>query len=353
LYFLIWVKIGLRRSLPQDTNVPSEPEPISVIIAAKNEAHNLPGLLTSLAQLESIDADYEVIIVNDHSTDDSLKILRNWEGQFGIKVIDWQDSIPGYIGKKAALQKGIEAAQYDVLAFTDADCQLSPTWLLGITRVMRPDLDYILGYSTIYRYVGDTDLRLINFERSIYYALAAAGLGWKKPITASACNMIYRKSLFNKAGGFEGISNIASGDDDLLLIKMMPYIRKAVYNPAPLMQVDCYEGKNLLKLYHKNIRRASKFRYHPPYIKTLSVFIFVYFAAFYVALIRLFTGSGDILLLSMVFAKFFTELYLSQSHLAMAHKTHIGILYFPQIFVFPLQFIYYAIRGSLGKYRWK
>lgn len=333
--------------------MPSEPEPISVIIAAKNEAHNLPGLLTSLAQLESVEVDYEVIIVNDHSTDDSLKILRNWEGQFGIKVIDWQDSIPGYIGKKAALQKGIEAAKYDVLAFTDADCQLSPTWLLGITRVMRPDLDYILGYSTIYRHVGDTDLRLINFERSIYYALGAAGLGWKKPITASACNMIYRKSLFNKAGGFEGISNIASGDDDLLLIKMMPFIRKAVYNPAPLMQVDCYEGKNLFKLYHKNIRRASKFRHHPPYVKALSAFVFVYFAIFYVALIRMFTGGGDAVLLIAVFAKFLTELHLSQTHLAMAHKTHIGILYFPQIFIFPLQFIYYAIRGSLGKYRWK
>ena len=324
-----------------------------MIVAARNEAHNLPGLLTSIAQLESIDADYEVIIVNDHSTDESLKILRNWEGQFGIRVIDFQDEIPGYVGKKAALQKGIEAAQYDVLAFTDADCQVSPTWLIGISHVLRPDLDYILGYGTIYRGVGDTDLRLVNFERSIYYALAAAGLGWKKPITSSACNHIYRKSLFEKAGGFEGISHIASGDDDLLLMKMMPYIRKAIYNPAPQMQVDCYEGKNIVKAYYKNIRRASKFRYHPPYVKALSAFIFVYFALFYVALIRLFTGSGDILLLCMIMAKFLTELHLSQTHLAMAHKTHIGILYFPQIFVFPLQFIYYAIRGTLGKYRWK
>jgi glycosyltransferase involved in cell wall biosynthesis len=347
------VEIGLRRSLHKNDNLPSEPEPISVIVAARNEAHNLPGLLTSIAQLESIDADYEVIIVNDHSTDESLKILRNWEGQFGIRVIDFQDEIPGYVGKKAALQKGIEAAQYDVLAFTDADCQVSPTWLIGISHVLRPDLDYILGYGTIYRGVGDTDLRLVNFERSIYYALAAAGLGWKKPITSSACNHIYRKSLFEKAGGFEGISHIASGDDDLLLMKMMPYIRKAIYNPAPQMQVDCYEGKNIVKAYYKNIRRASKFRYHPPYVKALSAFIFVYFALFYVALIRLFTGSGDILLLCMIMAKFLTELHLSQTHLAMAHKTHIGILYFPQIFVFPLQFIYYAIRGTLGKYRWK
>jgi poly-beta-1,6-N-acetyl-D-glucosamine synthase len=310
-------------------------------------------LLTSLAQLESIDAEYEIIIVNDHSSDDSLEILRNWEGKFGIKVIDFQDSINGYIGKKAALQKGIEAAKYDILAFTDADCQVPATWLREIARVMEPDLDYILGFSTVYRYAGDTDLKLNNFERSIYYVLAAAGLGWKIPITSTALNMVYRKSLFEKAGGFEGISHIASGDDDLLLIKMMPYIRKAIYNPAVAMQVDCFEGKDLGKLYQKNIRRASKFRHHPPHIKAISAFIFVYFALFYIALLRLFLGAGDILLLSMIMLKFMLELYVSQSHLALVKKTHIGILYFPQIFVFPLQFMFYAIRGSLGKYRWK
>lgn len=347
------MELGLRRSLPSQAHLPAKAEPISVIIAAKNEAHNLPRLLTSLAQLEGIDADYEIIIVNDHSTDDSLAVLRNWEGQFGIKVIDFQDSIAGYIGKKAALQKGIERAQYDVLAFTDADGQVPTTWLREIARVMEPDLDYILGFSTIYRYAGDTDLTLNNFERSIYYILAAAGLGWKKAITSSALNMVYRKSLFEKAGGFEGISHIASGDDDLLLIKMMPFIRKAIYNPSPQMQVDCYEGKNLGKLYQKNIRRASKFRYYPSYIKVLSAFVFIYFAVFYVALVRLLAGAGDLLLLSVIMLKFGFELYISQTHLALVRKTHIGILYFPQIFVFPLKYIFFAIRGSLGKYRWK
>jgi len=353
LALLIWIELGLRRSLPSKAQIPADPEPMSVIIAAKNEAHNLPALLTSLAQLEPIDEDFEIIIVNDHSTDESLDILRNWEGQFGIRVIDFQDKIEDYVGKKAAIQKGIEAAKHDILVFTDADCQVPPGWLREISRVMLPDLDYILGYTTIYRSAGDADLSLNNFERSIYYALGAAGIGWKKPITSVACNMVYRKSLFEMSGGFEGISHIPSGDDDLLLIKMMPHIRKAIYNPSPAMQVDCFEGKDLKKRYNKNIRRASKFKHHPPHVKALSAFTFIYFAVFYAALIRLFAGAGDILLLSMIMSKFLLELHLSQSHLAMVKKTHIGILYFPQIFVFPLQFIFYAIRGTLGKYQWK
>ncbi len=353
LAFLVWVQIGLKRSLPPKALLPVETEAISVIIAAKNEAQNLPALLTSLAQLEPIDAEYEIIIVNDHSTDDSLEILESWKGQFGIEVIDFQDEIEGYVGKKAAIQKGIEAAKHDILAFTDADCRVPPGWLREISRVAEPDLDYILGYTTVYRNVGDTGLTLNNFERSIYYALAAAGLGWNRPITSVACNMVYRKSLFEMSGGFEGISHIHSGDDDLLLIKMMPHIRKAIYNPSPAMQVDCYEGKDLAKRYHKNIRRASKFKHHPPHVKALSAFVFAYFVVFYIALFRLFAGAGDILLLGMIMLKFLTELHLSQSHLTLVRKTHIGILYFPQIFVFPLQFIFYAIRGTLGKYRWK
>lgn len=344
---------GLKRALPKPGKGSHEPEPISIIIAARNEAQNLPRLLTSLAQLHPYSAAYEVIIVNDHSTDESMEILSNWEGQFEIRVIDFQEELSGLVGKKAALQKGIDAASYDILAFTDADCIIPPTWLEEISRVMELDTDYLLGYSTILADETESSLTLVNFERSIYYVLAAAGISRRKPITASACNMIYRKSLFHNAGGFQGIGHLASGDDDLMLIKMMPSIRKAIYNPAPAMQITCIEGNSIAKQYNKNIRRASKFRYHPAYLKALSFFVFLYFCLFYAALILLVAGRGDFLLLGVVALKSMVELSISQRHLVMVHKTHLGILYFAQIIIFPLQFIFYAIRGSLGKYQWK
>ncbi|HQQ67800.1 MAG TPA: glycosyltransferase [Candidatus Cloacimonadota bacterium] len=353
LGFLAKVYTGLKHSVPTQGLIHNKPEPISVIIAAKNEARNLPALLSSISQLESPEADYEIIIVSDHSSDDTPQVIANWIGQFGIRFIDFQDEIPGLTGKKAALQKGIEAARYDVLAFTDADCQIPPNWLLEISQKMTPEVDYMLGYSTIYHTLGDSDLKLVNFERSIYYTLAAAGLAWRKPITASACNMVYRKSLFERAGGFSGIGHILSGDDDLLLIKMMQFIKKAIYNPSPDMQISCYEDRDIARRYHKNIRRASKFRYHPPYLKQLSAAIFLYFILFYAALILLLFTPMNYLLLTAIVLKSAAELSLSQSHLALAGKTHLGILYFPQILIFPLQFIFYAVRGSLGKYRWK
>lgn len=334
-------------------SIKPEPEGISIIIAAKNEEDNLVRLLTSIAQFEIPDMPYEVIIVNDHSEDGSMRILEQWEGQYGIKVIDFQDELEGYVGKKAALQKGIEAAKYDILAFSDADCKLPVGWLNEIGRNMDKETDYLLGYSTIYRFDADEDMRLVNFERSVYYILAAAGLAYRKPITASACNMVYRKSLFEKAGGFEGISHLRSGDDDLLLMKMMPFARKVAYNPAKEMQVDCVQGKSIGRAYHRNIRRASKFQYFPSYLQALSAYIFLYFVLSYVAYVRLALGKGDILLLSVVVIKSAMELALCQWHLSLVKKTHLGILYFAQVIVFPLQFVFYAVRGTLGGYRWK
>ena len=322
-------------------------------MAARNEAARLPALLSSIAQLESPAVDYEIIIVSDHSTDETREVIANWDGQFGIRFIDFQDDIPGLTGKKAALQKGIDSAKYDILAFTDADCQIPPNWLIEISRSMDSEVDYMLGYSTILRSVGDSDLKLVNFERSIYYALAASGLAHQKAITASACNQMYRKRLFERSGGFEGIGHIPSGDDDLLLIKMMPHIKKAVYNPSIEMQITSYEDSDLKRQHQKNIRRASKYHYYPTYLKALAISVFLYFILFYAALIIMCCTKPNYLLIPTIIIKSAAELFISQSHLLLVNKTHLGILYFPQILIFPLQFIYYALRGSFGKYRWK
>lgn len=324
---------------------------ISVIIPARDEAHNLPRLLNSLADI--VYPEYEVIIVNDHSTDASLELLKPWDGRHKIKVIDFQDTLPGLIGKKAALQKGIDAAQYEILTFTDADCAIPSTWLDEINRRMDPQTDYLLGYSTIKRFEGDRELRLQNFERSVYYALAAAGLYYRLPITSSACNMAYRKSVFIKAGGFEGIGHLRSGDDDLLLMKMMPFIRKAVYNPSPRMQITSIAGNDPLARHHTNVRRASKFRHYPLYLKALALYAFSYYLAFYLALIGLFWLKGGACLWYALVIKTSAELCLVLLHLRKIGKLQLGALYPLQLLLFPAQFVFYAVRGTIGGYRWK
>ena len=323
--------------------------PISIIIAARNEAANLPRLLKSLKELDYPKELFEIILVSDHSTDETIQVLAQYKDIEQLRFLDFTTELTGLIGKKAAIQYGIMHAKYDILAFTDADCEVPSTWLKAISSRFSEDTDYLLSYSVMRRKAGSSLMRLKNFERSVYYALAAAGLFYRRPITSSACNMAYRKSLFEKSGAFEGIGHLKSGDDDLLLMKMMPNIRKASFCADPNAQVTSYDGTDRSQHHQTNIRRASKFRYFPLWLKALAAFIFVYFISFY---LMIFTHYKELPYL-WILLKTALELILSTLILAKAKRLYLLVLYPIQILIFPLQFVYYAIRGSLGKYRWK
>lgn len=326
---------------------------ISIIVAAKNEEHNLSRLLASFDKLQYPKDAFEIIIVNDHSQDGSLEILSNHHPSYPFRYIDWQGEAEGVLGKKAAILQGIKAARYEVLAFTDADCEVPPTWLDAWAKAFDKDVDYVLGHSLLLKDEQDSYLRLKNFENGVYYSLAALGMRIRRPITSSACNMAYRKSSFLKAKGFDGIGHLASGDDDLLLMKMMPFIRKAIYLPSKEIRVTSYEGRDLIKRHHTNIRRASKLKYFPFWLQSMGLGVFIYFILFIVSLILLFTQPASALLYLAIALKTGAELGLCISHSLVIKLPWLGALYPIAIIAFPIQFIFYALRGSLGKYRWK
>jgi len=337
---LVWQKIPRNKEL----------QGISVIVAARNEERNLPRLIPSLLQLDY--QNFEVIIVNDHSTDASLQVLKQYQDG-RLQVIDFQHQLPGLTGKKAALQMGINAARFDILAFTDADCVVPSSWLREINASFDSETDYLLGYSILKPHEGSSENRLQNFERGIYYALAGAGLFWRAPVTSSACNMAYRKSLFVRSGGFEGIGHLLSGDDDLLLMKMMPRIRKGLFNPSPALQVLSIIGTDKRRIHQTNIRRASKFKYYPFWLKSFALFAFLYFALFYYSLFSLVANPAwDIRAYSLII-KTSAELCLVLLFFSKTGHPKLSALYPAQILLFPAQFLFYAIRGMMGGYQWK
>ncbi len=353
--FLLLVRHGALALGNKTGNKPeaSDFQPITVIVPARNELANLPRLLDSLAKLDYPPERFELILINDHSNDGSTEYLATQTLCPHLQVIDFYEELPGLIGKKAAVQNGINAAKHDLLAFTDADCIIPPFWLKEINCAASPETDYVISYSVMRRTPSGSTMRLKNFERSVYYALAAAGLYYRIPITSSACNMAYRKQLFMSSGGFAGIGHLASGDDDLLLMKMMPKIRETAYVCSSEMQVTSIDGTDKTKHHHTNIRRASKFKHHPWWVKALSAFIFVYFAQFYAHLLRLYFGKSSLILKASLLIKTSAEIILVLSHLKLIKRLYLGVLYPLQILIFPAQFLFYALRGSLGSYRWK
>lgn len=197
------------------TSTKGTDEPVSVIVAANNEEENLPGLLNGLkAQNHS---DFEVIVVNDRSTDSTTNILKDFSHQFPrLKTINITRTPEGWTGKKYAIKQGIGAASHDLLLFTDADCRpLSEDWIGEMADGFKPGINMVLGFSP-YREAPGILNQFIRFETLhtglLYLSHALTG----RPYMGVGRNMAYRKTLFERSG-FGGDEKYTGGDDDIFV----------------------------------------------------------------------------------------------------------------------------------------
>ncbi|WP_431137326.1 glycosyltransferase [Psychroserpens mesophilus] len=190
---------------------------VSVIICAKNEAENLKEFLPLiLAQTYS---NFEVILINDNSTDDTLDVMEDFkEKHNNIKIVNVKPIEKFWGNKKYALTLGIKAAKNDFLLFTDADCKpLSNYWIQAMSSHFTKEKSIVLGYGAYKKIKGSFINKLIRYETfltAIQY-LSYAKLG--QPYMAVGRNLAYRKQQFFEANGFMQHMHIKSGDDDLFI----------------------------------------------------------------------------------------------------------------------------------------
>lgn len=192
-------------------------QPVSVIICAKNEAQNLAqNLKVVLIQQYK---QYEVVVVNDQSTDNTIDVLvEYYKRNKNLKIvnIDAGEQKP-YAGKKYALLKGIEAATFDTIVVTDADCRPATThWLAKIVGAYMHDTKFVLAHAPFEKQNGWLN-KLIRYENFItalqYFGFAKLGL----PYMGVGRNLSYKKDLFESFKGFDKAKNMPTGDDDLLV----------------------------------------------------------------------------------------------------------------------------------------
>lgn len=193
---------------------PDERPPLSVVVAARNEADTLPALLDALdAQTHPA---HEVVIVDDASTDATASIAEEWAADRShAHVVHVSDPAPPR--KKNALTRGIEAATHNLLAFTDADCRPPPDWLSSLAACHAgTDEDSVLvGYSPLH---GSGLLgAFARYETLVAGIYTVAAIGWKRPYMAVGRNLSYPRSVFEAVGGFDSVDESMSGDDDLFV----------------------------------------------------------------------------------------------------------------------------------------
>lgn len=198
----------------------SQQHPVSVIVCARDEdenlARHLPGLL-----VQAYPSTYEVIAVNDNSTDDSKYILQELKKTFKdrLEVIELKQEAKLISGKKFPLSMGIKEAHHEILLLTDADCvPATEHWVMKMQEAYQEGIEIVLGYGAYHKHPGLLN-KLIRFETFHsalqYFSFALAGI----PYMGVGRNLSYKRELFFRQKGFSSINNIPGGDDDLFVNK--------------------------------------------------------------------------------------------------------------------------------------
>lgn len=215
LYFLVSNHRVLARYTPAD-ELPEVTIPVSVIISARNEAANLREYLPSI--LEQNYPDFEVVVINDCSSDSSEQVLLDLKEQYPhLKIVTITEHARFKTGKKFALTLGIKSALHEHLLFTDADCKpASENWITHMVSQFSGPVQIVLGYAP-YNKTGRPLNTFIRFE-----TIKAAANYISASLNGDAYmgigrNLAYTKTLFFSEKGFASHIHILSGDDDLFV----------------------------------------------------------------------------------------------------------------------------------------
>jgi poly-beta-1,6-N-acetyl-D-glucosamine synthase len=213
LYLNLFAKLAFyKRSGSEVSKLPS----VSVIISSKNEDENLQSFLPLI--LDQDYPNYEVIVVNDQSVDDTKYILEAFEKEYKrLQVVTITEHINEHNGKKLPLTLGIKRAKNEILLLTDADCKpISTQWIKTMVRNFNSDTDIVIGYSP-YKKLNSLLNLFIQFD-TFYTALQYFSFTLKKkPYMAVGRNLAYRRSFFFDHKGFSKHLTIPFGDDDLFV----------------------------------------------------------------------------------------------------------------------------------------
>lgn len=257
-YLFFYARVAVKR---QPKHSHPDQEPVSIVICARDEEENLRNNLPLI--LEQAYPNYEVIVVNDCSTDDTADVLSAFQERYKhLKVTTIKPDEKFTHGKKLALTIGIKAASNDFMLLTDADCTpTSQSWLHLMQENFIPSCEVTIGYGGYKPKAGALDklVRCDTFFIGLQYlGFALAGF----PYMGVGRNLAYRKSTFFNNKGFASHYNLPSGDDDLFVSEVANKRNTLVeYRPDTITrseQVSSFNSWMWQKLRHSIT--ASRYR---------------------------------------------------------------------------------------------
>jgi biofilm PGA synthesis N-glycosyltransferase PgaC len=253
-YWLAW------RSIPDFAASTSLPQTkISVIIPARDEEKNIGRLLQALQEQIYPSALFEIIVVDDHSTDATAAVVQRYST---VKLLQLkEDGINSY--KKKAIETGIATATGQLIITTDADCLPSRDWLKTMAA-FKEEKGAVFIAAPVVIDCNSSVLQIFQaMDFLVLQGITGAAVYKNQLSMCNGANLAYEKNSFKKVNDFDGIDNIASGDDMLLMHKIWKeYPGKVHYLKSKEAIVSTQPMKTWKDFFNQRIRWASKAKHY-------------------------------------------------------------------------------------------
>ncbi|NQV41528.1 MAG: glycosyltransferase [Candidatus Marinimicrobia bacterium] len=348
--FVAIMILGLRNSkpTPQSENLPE----VGVLVAARNEAHNLPDLLDDLLA-QNYAGKLSFMIADDRSSDDTWSVIHKFSKSHPqFKAVRILEASSEMTGKKNALTQCIKNTTASILIETDADCRMGPDWISTMVAEFDEDTGIVVGFSSvrsrsvfaIYQALDFLGIMMTNA------GMMEHGKAW----SGSGQNLAFKRSHFTAIGGFTGDPDQTIGDDFYLvqkIAKLKGVTAKFSWNPKSFVTTSPAETVSAFYWQRKRWASDSRGLHHKDPL------FFLFLASAFVLntalLLHLLSFQITPVFLSIIGIKFCIESIILMIGLQKMNRM-VDIWVFAIWFVMqPFYIPVMGISGLVGKVAWK
>ncbi|MEM9849354.1 MAG: glycosyltransferase [Bacteroidota bacterium] len=355
-YLIAWQELP-EWEIPNDFRPTTK---VSILIPARNEAENIIACLNTIAQQSYPSHLWEAIVLDDFSTDTTADLVKQFplDNIHLIQLANFVQAGATQSYKKKAIEIGIEQAKGTLIVTTDADCLVQEHWLrLIVSLYESKDYQFIAAPVNFYEEQNALE-RFQSLDFMGMMGIAGGGIQRTFMRMCNGANLAYTKSAFQVVNGFDGINEMASGDDMLLMQKIAAQYPDAIaYLKHPKATTFTKAKPTLATFYQQRLRWATKSASYPEKLVTVILALVFFFCCNILlsALLSLVWNAQliYILLLSLLVKAVMDYLFLSKMS-QFFHRQDLLRSFLPSLFMHLLYIVFVGFAANLVKeYEWK
>lgn len=354
--------IGWTRLRKYDAATTEFSTSVSIIVPARNEEDTIIHCIEDIVKQRFPKELMELIVVNDNSSDRTSFLVKQYISKHAIpngvdiKIIDLEEDKNTNSFKKKAILEGIRQAKGALIVTTDADCRMNDLWLSTTVSYYEKNRPKFISAPVSYHEEKNWFGKFQTLEFLGLIGIGAGGIKINIPTMCNGANLAYTKEVFWEVNGFEGISDLASGDDTFLMLKIAKKYREGIHFIKSFDAIVYTTPKESLREFTEQRKRwASKgAKYNSKKVIFVGVLTYVFnFLIFVSGVFSIFYSTFAPVFISALIAKITVEFIFLYLVTSFFKRRQLLLCFFQEQLLYILYVVWIGAEGSLSKYTWK